>query len=146
MGNGTVHAESSKGGAGIWDLTLGNVINTNDLSKWEAGPVDRSGAPYTTTDGVPLADAAKDLVGSHSKGHSMQSSRLGPLFLPGVGLPSLATSSFSFHYKMPWEAGADRLGAKYSARHAPGARMSGYVNIGGDLPMIPGSERPSSTP
>jgi len=57
-------------------------------------------------------------VKNHELGHSVQSRRLGPLYLLIIGLPSLIGNIYdrkykkgsAWYYKQPWEAWADRLG------------------------------------
>ncbi len=141
--DGTVHVETTMGGTNsIWDLTLGNIITTSDLSQWESN-LDG----LTLMDGTPLQDAARDIV-NHGKGHTMQSSRFGPLFLPAIALPSVITAPFSFHNKMPWEKGADNLFQRYQQRHdssgSSGTSSAGDFDLGSIKPenkLILGSEK-----
>ena len=54
----------------------------------------------------------------HEQGHSVQSRRLGPLYLLIIGLPSFTGNIYSrithknsaWYYRQPWEAQADKLG------------------------------------
>ncbi len=65
-----------------------------------------------------------DIDYAHEHGHSVQSRRLGWLYLAVIGLPSLAGNLYdriahrrwnyarriAWYYSLPWEAWADRLG------------------------------------
>ena len=67
---------------------------------------------------------AEDLLWNHEYGHTLQSRRLGPLYLPLVALPSLASIAIElylfkkkgFHASAPWERSAESLAAKFSIR------------------------------
>jgi len=63
----------------------------------------------------------KNLEGStlpHEHGHTLQSRRLGPLYLLVIGIPSISGNIYNrikkkgpaWYYEQPWEAWADKLG------------------------------------
>ena len=65
-----------------------------------------------------IYQAYGETVKKHEQGHSVQSRRLGPLYLLIIGLPSLSGNIYSrikkkgsgWYYRQPWEASADKLG------------------------------------
>lgn len=80
-------------------FTLGNIINYLGEAKGEYGESE-----------------IRKLIFDHELGHYEQSKRWGWLYLPCVALPSIVSAtvdnltkkSGDFHWKMPWEIGADK--------------------------------------
>lgn len=120
----------------VWQLPQ-NVLGLLVILVTRAKPVPEYGVWYTKKYRFGVSLGSYIILGSrstmtsvnHEGGHQKQSQKLGWLYLPVIGLPSLAGNIIdrtlhrkwssmrrtNWYYNLPWEKQADNLGGIYRA-------------------------------